>query len=235
MIETLCGQNVDWTATGSMLSGLGTIGGAIVVFFAAKIGKDTFTDWKRQKIEERRIDLAEAALTLAYKLQGAIGSIRGPFAFAGEVAAAEANLREQSLLTDQTPEAQKGSLSQAQTTLNRITRFGDLYDTLAELRPSTRAVFGAEVEGTLAVFDDVTRRVRAAALGYARTGREPYANEVLARRDLERRERYEQILWEDSEVDDNGELVEDKIKKAVADAVERLENLFRPYLQGQAA
>lgn len=43
----------DWDATGSMIQGLGTAGGAIAVYAAAKLG---FSTWRRQKQAEHKRD-----------------------------------------------------------------------------------------------------------------------------------------------------------------------------------
>ena len=80
-----------------MLSGIGTIVGAGAVIYAAHKGSDTFKQWRRQKNEERRIDLAEQVLTLAYKLKRAIEGIRSPIMMANEIVEVEALLREQGL------------------------------------------------------------------------------------------------------------------------------------------
>ncbi|MEG8030678.1 hypothetical protein QP179_03295 [Sphingomonas aurantiaca] len=229
-----CVTTIDWDATGSMLSGLGTIGGAVVVLIAALIGKDTFDTWKRQKLEERKIVLAESALTLAFKLQPAISSIRSPFSLAGEIERAEASLREQDLINDQTPQARVQPLTTAQTALNRIASYAGLIDSLAELRPSVRAIFGSDVEAKLAVFENSIREVRTAAFGISRTGRAVYPNEQVADQDYARAQRFEAKLWEDSVISDDGQEAVDPIKKAVADAVTDLEKLFRPYFDATA-
>ena len=54
---------IDWAATGTMLSGIGTLVGALAVIGAAIIGSHTFENWKRQKLAERNFELAERILT----------------------------------------------------------------------------------------------------------------------------------------------------------------------------
>ena len=48
-----------------MLSGWGVLAAAGAVIFAAKVGRSTFNDWKRQKYEGRHIDLAEEVVRVA--------------------------------------------------------------------------------------------------------------------------------------------------------------------------
>ena len=228
-IAERCATVVDWAATGTMLQGIGGIGGALAVIVAAVLAANTFNAWRRQRIEERRLVHAEAALTLAYKLERAIGSIRNPAHFGPELEGAEQTLRQQGVITDTTPRGQHQSLITGQVVLDRITAHSVLYDKLDELRPSIRAVFGSDAEAELATFQNETQKVRAAAVGYARTGREHYRNQQAWERDMERSERYGHVIWEDSEINAEGDLVEDRIKKAVAVAVAALETRFRPY------
>lgn len=93
MLKTVCGEAIDWSATGAMLSGVGALGGAVAVLIAASVGKSTFEAWKRQKIEERRTELAETSLILAYKIQDAMSVIRSPVTMGDENDAAEQALR----------------------------------------------------------------------------------------------------------------------------------------------
>lgn len=228
-IAERCKSVIDWAATGTMLQGIGGIGGAIAVIVAAILAANTFKGWRRQQIEERRLVYAEAALTLAYKLERAIGNIRNPAHFGAEITGAEQALRQQGIITNATPEGQQRTLVTGQVVLDRVKNYADLYEKLDELRPSIRAVFGTDAEAKLAVFQTETQKIRAAAVGYARTGREHYRNQEVLDRDLERSERYGHTIWEDSEINADGELVKDRIKKAVADAVRALETRFRPY------
>ncbi len=72
-INTSC-PLIDWSATGAMLSGLGTLIGAFAVIYAASI-------WKKQKIAERRMVLAEKILHSAYDAKRALDAIRSPFSY----------------------------------------------------------------------------------------------------------------------------------------------------------
>ena len=56
------GPPIDWAATGQMISGLGSLLGALAIIFAASKGVQTFDRWRMERIEERRIAIAEKIL-----------------------------------------------------------------------------------------------------------------------------------------------------------------------------
>src|SRR3546814_15956255 len=90
-----------------MLSGWATLFGAGAVVYAAHKGSDTFKLWRRQKNEERRIELAEQVLTLAYKLRRAIEGIRSPAMWAEEINAVHDELRKIGLINSQPRSAER--------------------------------------------------------------------------------------------------------------------------------
>lgn len=73
---------IDWAATGSMLSGWGSLLGAgatafggIAVLIAANRAVTTFAAWKKERLAERHIVHAEHILSAAYKAQHALNII----------------------------------------------------------------------------------------------------------------------------------------------------------------
>ena len=58
---------IDWSATGEMLQGIGAILSTIFIFIGAILGANTFKNWRKQKLAERKIDYAERILITAYK------------------------------------------------------------------------------------------------------------------------------------------------------------------------
>ncbi|GGB57933.1 hypothetical protein GCM10010833_10890 [Blastomonas aquatica] len=64
---------IDWAATGTMIQGVGTLGGAIAVYAAAKLG---LAAWKHQKLAERNRDQAEVILHAAYNARRALTYLR---------------------------------------------------------------------------------------------------------------------------------------------------------------
>ena len=60
------------------------VAGILVTALIAAVGFQSFGKWKRQKIEERRIDIALEALSIAYEAQYIFDGIRNPGSFAYE-------------------------------------------------------------------------------------------------------------------------------------------------------
>ena len=86
-------MSIDWSATGAMLQGWGTLIGAVAVFWAAKKGADTFDSWKRQKVAERKLEQAERILMATYKARRALSFVRGIMMDGRELDAAEEKLK----------------------------------------------------------------------------------------------------------------------------------------------
>lgn len=82
-------NHIDWGETGAMLSGLGTVGGAVAIVLAAKMG---FAAWRRQKLAERTRDHAETVLKAAYSARRELRYLRSAWMTGGELAAAEERL-----------------------------------------------------------------------------------------------------------------------------------------------
>ncbi|MBL3575369.1 hypothetical protein JMK10_05395 [Rhodovulum sulfidophilum] len=68
--------HADWSALGSVLSGIGAIVGAFAVIWAARLGSRTFESWREQKISERQIDQAERILIATYDAERSLGDLR---------------------------------------------------------------------------------------------------------------------------------------------------------------
>lgn len=224
-----CDTPIDWSATGDFIGGIGTVLGAVAVIVTATKAADTFRQWKLQRLEDRKMQLAEQALTLVYKLDPAIAFIRNPMVSGEENEAARQTLTDQNVMNDQTPEGRVNVLATAQATLNRIKSYRPLFDNLAEIRPVVRAIFGTETEQSLAVFDKAARDVQGAAVGYAYIRLAQPRSQEEADREWERMQRFQNIIWQDSEFDEHGEPVKDKIKDDCAEAVQKLEQAFQPH------
>lgn len=145
MPYAICNAAVDWAATGTMLQGIGTLGGVGAVVWAAIKGANTFDTWRRQKLVERKLDQAERILTAAYKGRRALGYVRGIMMWAHELHAAEEQMKEKDGWTTQT-EARQKRLVTAQAFYNRINRTKDERDALDQCLPMARALFSEELE-----------------------------------------------------------------------------------------
>jgi hypothetical protein len=87
-------MNVDWAATGAMLQGEGTLLGAGAVLIAAFVGANTFRSWRKQKVEERRMQQAEHILASAYKARRALKQVRHWLMSGYELGAAQETLKD---------------------------------------------------------------------------------------------------------------------------------------------
>ncbi len=177
-----------------MLSGIGTLIGAGAVIYAAHKGSDTFKQWRRQKSEERRIELAEQILTLAYKITRAFEGIRSPAMLSGEMTRVEASLREQ--LEPDDKRSFGSNLITAQGALLRIDHYKNLWDALLDTMPVAKAVFGNDIETQLSTFWTQRGKIIASAHSYARSAYRGHApTEEIKEQQLQQLDRLEQVLW----------------------------------------
>jgi len=141
----LCNAAVDWAATGTMLQGIGTIGGVGAVVWAAIKGANTYGAWRTQKLAERKLDQAERILTATYKARRGLAYVRGVMMWGHELHAAEEQMKEKEGWDAQTKERQE-RLVTAQAFYNRINRTKEERDALDECLPMARALFGEDLE-----------------------------------------------------------------------------------------
>lgn len=141
-------HQIDWDATGSMLSGIGAIVGAIAVLVAAAVARISINQFRAQKITERLVEHAERILTATYKAHYALDHIRGRLLWAGELEAAEKKLREADAITGKTDERDKRMIS-AQVYIDRLDRMNDDKALLVDVMPTARALWGKELEAEI--------------------------------------------------------------------------------------
>lgn len=135
---------IDWAATGTMIQGVGTLGGAIAVYAAAKLG---LAAWKHQKLAERNRDQAEVILHAAYNARRALTYLRSPWMPGSESAAAEAKLDLDSPSWKQHSIAEKQKrMITAQAYYMRADRLLNERIKLEECLPMARALFGPNLE-----------------------------------------------------------------------------------------
>lgn len=135
----------EWSALGGVLSGVGTIVGAVAVIIAAVLGSRTFETWRKQTLSQRRIEQAERILTAAYKARRALSLVRNPMMWAHELNAAEAHLEKQDFWATVDRDRKKKMIS-GQGYYNRLNSVIDERRALDECLPMARALFGEEVE-----------------------------------------------------------------------------------------
>lgn len=137
---TLCNTAIDWDATGSFLSGVGTLIGATAVFRAA----DAFATWRKQKIGERHIEQAERILTALYEAHDAMVYARGWLIPQHETETAKAEVEQEQGWNAWSPEKQR-RVAFAQTKLNRLRFTRDRQKAMVETLPMAKALFGDEL------------------------------------------------------------------------------------------
>ncbi|WP_156937093.1 hypothetical protein [Bradyrhizobium sp. WSM2254] len=111
-----------------------TIIGFFVTLGIANFGFRTFERWKREKIEEKRIDIAIEALELAYECQEVFEIIRNPITSGSEYADMPRR--------DSEGEPEWSSRAPFYATLRRAQDNAGMFERLAKLRPRYMALFG---------------------------------------------------------------------------------------------
>jgi hypothetical protein len=138
----------EWAALGDVLSGVGTVIGALAVIGAAYLGSRTFEGWRRQTLSQRRIEQAERILTATYKVRRALAQVRNPMMWAHELHAAEAHLEKQDFWATVASDKRRKMIT-AQGYYNRLNSVLDERRAVDECLPMARALFGEDVETAL--------------------------------------------------------------------------------------
>jgi len=167
MTLAICSTTIDWDATGSMLQGWGALGACATVVIAAMLGRAGVKDWRRQKQEERRMDVGEKLLVAAYKARDAIDGIRANFAPAAELSQAEEALKTSGFDSSLMDRDERGRVIHAQAIMTRINARKDVFTDLYAVMPSTKAFFGREIEAQLEAFLAARNSIHVSAEMYA--------------------------------------------------------------------
>lgn len=165
--------HADWSALGSVLSGIGTIVGAFAVIWAARLGSGTFESWREQKISERRIDQAERILIATYDAERSLGDLRHAAANLFARGSAQRDLQDGAeALTSEAAKAYRYYETHRETaSLARRS--------LADCLPTAKALFDADLEQAIGelmkqfdiVFADVGWRAELCPTSAKRNGR----------------------------------------------------------------
>ncbi len=156
---------INWSATGEMLSGLGTTGGAIAIIVAALVGQRAVADFRRQKQIEREIEHAERALAVAYQLEMALSAIRSPMTSGGEESESRSELEKTDWFAGTMEEIQK-RIVHSNIFFQRIRRFSAQFDEALAVLPFVKAYFGPEAGKALSDLISTRHSVRVYADAY---------------------------------------------------------------------
>lgn len=150
---------------GSVLQGVGSIGGAIAVCVAAWFASNSFDGWRKQKISERRIEQAERILTATYNVRRGLNRVRSSVIYGHERIAAEEKLKADGNWPA-SKEAQR-RISNQQLFYTRLSNESESIQKVEECLPMARALFGEELEKALEVLTDQFYTVKICADWYA--------------------------------------------------------------------
>jgi len=119
-----------------------TIIGLLVTVGIAVGGFKTFERWRREKIEENKIEIAFEVLSLAYQTKSVFDQIRNPNGYEAEWKGMPERQGE--------TEAERRSRGPTYGILMRLRAHEEFFDHVWELQPKAMAAFGERAEG---VFD----------------------------------------------------------------------------------
>lgn len=138
---------IDWSATGTMIGGLGGFASAAAIVWAAHRASDTLENWKRQKRSERKFEHAELVLSATTRVRHALEHMRSPLMQGFEIQNAE---RELSKIEEWDPaEDQRRRDIYGQALVNRIIETEADWDALRETLPLAKALFSDELESAI--------------------------------------------------------------------------------------
>jgi hypothetical protein len=151
-VAAVCG--VDWSATGDMMQGVGSLLSLGVIVYAAKLGASTFKRYQQEKVTDRRLHYAERTIIAADKAKRALARVRSPIFLKHEMEAAEETLKTNGQLFVIEDGPMKRRTLIAQALLHRLDRTNDILMELDACVPMARALFGEELVSAIQQIDD---------------------------------------------------------------------------------
>lgn len=198
-----------------------TLAGLILTGSIAFFGFRTFDRWKREKLEEKRIEVAFDALALAYETKFVFRHIRGIMSQGYEW--------EDMPKRDGESEDKRTRRGPYYATFKRIQQNKEFFEKVWKLQPRCMAVFGRDIESTFLKMHQARRNIEVAAQMLAERIDEPFED-----RDESTRELYKQLhrdLWDhgdyEKEKDLVGRLLEDFERELEAKAKPIVDQKYR--------
>ncbi|QDM17542.1 hypothetical protein [Tardiphaga sp. vice278] len=131
-----------------------TIAGLLITISIAVSGFRTFGRWKREKVEELRIETAIEALAVAYESKFVFQHIRGALVEGHEWSGMERRPGHN--------DTQHNSLGSFYAVLERIKSNRDFFEHLWKMQPKCMAIFGPQIEDTFMLVHKSRRHVEVA-------------------------------------------------------------------------
>lgn len=192
------------------------IGFAITIGIAAG-GFRTFKRWRREKIEERKLECAFDCLALAYESKYVFQNIRSPMSFGYEWADMPATPGE--------TEAERSSRGSFYATLKRIENNRDFFERLYKQQPVSMSVLGTEVDEIFLLAHKARRTVEVAASQLRnRVGSEHRAHDQAT---IKLFEQLERDIWDT----DGFEPEKDRVGKQLQSFRGGIEKICRPIVE----
>ena len=189
-----------------------TILGFLITLGIAFGGFRTFGRWKREKLEERRIEVALDALALAYESKYVFSNIRSPATFSHEYAD-----------IPKWPEETDEDLKRRApyyAILRRIYEYREFFENAWKLQPRCMAMFGPVAEGIFVLMHQSRREIEVSAQMLSRKG---------VRWSIEQAEQMEWDIWDHGDV----EKERDRVGKKLEEFRSKIEALCRPIVDAE--
>jgi hypothetical protein len=210
-------MNVDWSATGAWMQAWAGFAQAAAVLFAAYMASNTFKSWRKQKIEERRIAIAEKVLSLSYSMKIAFSIIRSPMKSPPAVEDATINLLSAGVFIDDIDSNIKEKIIESQIILDRINSFTHLWNQIPEVIPIAAALLDQRVEKFLTEIWSKKISIEVAAEQYPNTSENDHLYTALVC-----------TMWENRKrLPDN----QDKLSMDISNSIISLEKLLFPVIR----
>jgi hypothetical protein len=195
-----------------------TIVGMLITVTIAVGGFRTFGRWKKEKIEEKRIEVAIDALALMYESKFIFDNIRSGFSFHGEWDDMPRNPGESENVWNT-----RGSFY---AILKRIEAHREFFERAWKLQVRCAAIFGPAVEETFLLLQKSRREVEVSA---GMLTREP-APDHRSADNLRTWESFREDVWA-AEAQVNGHV--DRVGSKLADFRSQIEQLCRPIVDNE--
>jgi hypothetical protein len=212
---------IDWAATGAMIAGLGSFAGAGAILYAGYLGKSAIEDFRAQKLADKEIEAAEAAMTAAYRAEEAVEAIRGRWIPAGEIHASKEELEALGGQFENLDNETKEAYIQRGVIYRRAEFFKSDFDAVFEAIPMARAYFDDAVVDALRAFPRARNRILSSA------DMLPMMTKNARREDSET---YQSIR---SDVYASPHEGKNEVSSSVTEAISTLENALRKKLRNE--